>query len=106
MPEENKGNGDNGKPVGLLDRLKTGVKEDLVSLKTDLPAKAKEQVEILKKPTKTQLFTSIFRHKHDETLRNRALGVFSYVFLHLHSFNLLQHMFVFSLNCTLCHCPL
>src|SRR2546426_755770 len=84
MAEENKGNGNNGKSVGLLDRVKTGVKEDLASLTTDLPAKAKEQVEILKKPTKTQLFTSIFRHKHDDTPRNRALGVLSNVFLHLH----------------------
>jgi len=84
MPEENKGNGKNGKPDGLLGRIKTGVKEDLESLKTDLPAKAKEQIEILSKPTKTQVYTSIFRHKHDETPRNRALGVLSNVFLHLH----------------------
>src|SRR5260370_7729783 len=84
MPDENKGNGKNGKTVGLVERLKTGVKEDLESLKTDLPAKAKEQVEILSKPTKTQVYTSIFRHKHDETPRNRALGVLSNVFLHLH----------------------
>jgi len=61
----------------LVERLKTGVKEDLESLKTDLPAKAKEQVELLKKPTKTQVYTSIFRHKHDDTPRNRALGVLS-----------------------------
>jgi len=27
---------------------------------------------------------SIFRHKHDDTPRNRALGVLSNVFLHLH----------------------
>ena len=75
MPEENKANGNNGKSAGLLTRVTTGVKEDLDALKTDLPAKAKEQIEILSKPTKTQLFTSIFRHKHDETPRNRALGV-------------------------------
>ena len=54
------------------------------SLKTDLPAKAKEQIEGLKDPTKTQVYTSIFRHKHDDTPRNRALGVLSNVFLHLH----------------------
>ncbi len=54
------------------------------SLRTDLPAKAKEQVDLLKDPTKTQVFTSIFRHKHDDTPRNRALGVLSNVFLHLH----------------------
>src|SRR5216110_2020019 len=84
MPEEKTPNGKNGKSVGLVDRLKAGVKEDLQSLKTDMPAKAKEQVELLKKPTKTQVFTSIFRHKHDDTPRNRALGVLSNVFLHLH----------------------
>jgi quinol-cytochrome oxidoreductase complex cytochrome b subunit len=86
MAEENKGNGNgkNGKSTGLLERVTAGVKEDLQSLKTDLPAKAKEQVEILSKPTKTQIFTSIFRHKHDDTPRNRALGVLSNVFLHLH----------------------
>src|SRR5437667_6974478 len=71
--------GKNGK-VGLLDK----VKEDVRSLKKDLPAKAKETVEGLKDPTKTQIFTSIFRHKHDDTPRNRALGVLSNVFLHLH----------------------
>jgi len=74
MPEEKTPNGKNGKSVGLVDRLKAGVKEDLQSLKTDMPAKAKEQVELLKKPSKTQVFTSIFRHKHDDTPRNRAIG--------------------------------
>src|ERR1700737_1171173 len=84
MPDEKDSNGKNGKSVGLVDRIKTGVKEDLQSLKTDLPAKAKEQVEGLKNPTKTQLYTSLFRHKHDDPPRNRALGVLSNVFLHLH----------------------
>ncbi len=84
MPEEKTTNGKNDKSVGLVDRLKAGVKEDLESLRTDLPAKAREQVELLKKPSKTQVFTSIFRHKHDDTPRNRALGVLSNVFLHLH----------------------
>ena len=64
--------------------MKAGVKEDVQSLKTDMPAKAKEQIEGLKDPTKTQVYTSIFRHKHDDTPRNRALGVLSNVFLHLH----------------------
>src|SRR5260370_36017321 len=84
MPDENKGNGKNGESLGLVESLKAGVKEDLQSLKTDLPEKAKEQVELLSKPTKTQVYTSIFRHKHDDTPRNRALGVLSNVFLHLH----------------------
>src|SRR5258708_26263285 len=84
MPEENKGNGKNGKTLGLVGRFIAAIKEALLSLKSDLPEKAKEQVEILKKPTKTKVFTSIFRHKHDDTPRNRALGVLSNVFLHLH----------------------
>ena len=84
MPEEKNANSKNGKSLGLIERVTTGVKEDIDSLKTDLPAKAKEQVEALKSPTKTQVYTSIFRHKHDETPRNRALGVLSNVFLHLH----------------------
>ena len=83
MPEEN-GNGKNGKTTGLLERLKSALQEDVQSFKTDLPAKAKEQVEGLKQPTKTDLYKSIFRHKHDDTPRNRALGVLSNVFLHLH----------------------
>src|SRR5881296_1987332 len=83
MPEEN-GNGTNGKQVGILDKVKTSIKEDVQALKTDIPAKAKDQIEGLKDPTKTQVYTSIFRHKHDDTPRNRALGVLSNVFLHLH----------------------
>ena len=85
------GSGDgsqNGGGVKLLSKMRTkvlaGVKEDVQSLKVDLPAKAKEQVELVKDPTKTQVYTSIFRHKHDDTPRNRALGVLSNVFLHLH----------------------
>ena len=77
MADEN--NGKNGK-VGLVDR----VKDDIQAMKVDIPAKAKEQIEGLKDPTKTQVYTSIFRHKHDDTPRNRALGVLSNVFLHLH----------------------
>src|SRR5947199_9814244 len=85
MAEENKnGKNGNGTRVGLLERVKAGVKEDVSALKTDLPVKAKEQIEGLKDPTKTQVYTSIFRNKHDDTPRNRALGVLSNVFLHLH----------------------
>ena len=54
MPDEKNSNGKNGKTVGIVDRIK----EDLNSLKTDFPAKAKEQIEGLKNPTKTQLYTA------------------------------------------------
>ena len=84
MPEEKTPNEKSDKPLGLVARFIAAIKEAFVSLKSDLPEKAKEQVEILKKPTKTQVYTSIFRHKHDDTPRNRALGVLSNVFLHLH----------------------
>src|SRR5450432_2410498 len=91
MADENNPNGGNGSSnsgksgkVGLVERVSTGVKEDIHALKTDIPTKAKEQIEGLKDPTKTQVYTSIFRHKHDDTPRNRALGVLSNVFLHLH----------------------
>src|SRR5690349_9836563 len=83
MPDKENGTNGNGNRVRLLERVKAGVKEDVQSLKTDIPAKAKEQIEGLKDPTKTQVYTSIFRHKHDDTPRNRALGVLSNVFLHL-----------------------
>ena len=36
--------GKNGK-VGLVERVSTGVKDDIQALKTDIPAKAKEQIE-------------------------------------------------------------
>jgi quinol-cytochrome oxidoreductase complex cytochrome b subunit len=49
-----------------------------------LKGKAKEDLESLKTPEKTALFKSIFRVKHDDSSRNRALGVLSNVFLHLH----------------------
>src|SRR6476661_1936157 len=84
MPDEKNASGKNGKTTGVVERITSGVKDDIESLRLDLPAKAKEQVDILKAPTKTQLYTSIFRHKHDDTPRNRALGVLSNVFLHLH----------------------
>src|SRR5499433_1477002 len=86
MADENNANGGNGKngKVGLVERATTTVREDIQALKVDIPTKAKEQIEGLKDPTKTQVYTSIFRHKHDDTPRNRALGVLSNVFLHLH----------------------
>src|SRR6266849_5901780 len=76
MPEENGGN----KRTGLLDK----VQEDAKAFKEFLQKKGKEELEGLKEPEKTQLFRSIFRVKHDETPRNRALSVLTNVFFHLH----------------------
>src|SRR5215472_12607792 len=75
MPED-KENGKNGGRVGLVDR----VKDDVQSLKTEIPAKAKEQIEGLKDPTKTQVYTSIFRHKHDHTPQTRPGRAFQRLF--------------------------
>ena len=36
------GNGKNGAKVGLLEKVTTGVKDDIQALKTDIPTKAKE----------------------------------------------------------------
>ncbi len=46
--------------------------------------KAKEDFEALKKPEKTPLYKSMFRVKHDESERSRALSVLTNVFFHLH----------------------
>ncbi|MBI3669068.1 MAG: hypothetical protein HY237_04725, partial [Acidobacteria bacterium] len=76
MPEENGGS----KRAGLLEK----VQEDAKALKGILKEKGKEELESLKEPEKTQLYRSIFRVKHDDTPRNRALGVLTNVFFHLH----------------------
>ena len=44
MADENNSNGKNGK-VGLVEQVTTTVKEDIQALKTDIPTKAKEQIE-------------------------------------------------------------
>lgn len=64
------------KSPGLAEKIREGVKA--------LRPKVEEQVEGLKKPEKTQLFKSIFRVKHDDSERARALGVLTNVFFHLH----------------------
>ncbi len=70
-----RGNGRGGL-AGLIEKAKAGTKL--------LTERVREDVQALKQPQKTQLFKSIFRVKHDETPRSRALGVLSNVFLHLH----------------------
>lgn len=46
--------------------------------------KAQMDLKALQAPTKTEVYKSIFRVKHDQTARSRTLGVLSNVFLHLH----------------------
>jgi quinol-cytochrome oxidoreductase complex cytochrome b subunit len=53
-------------------------------LLTKLRAKAKSPSELGEEFKKTQVWTSIFRHKLDDSHRNRSLAVLSNVFLHLH----------------------
>jgi len=76
MPETN-GNDKKGL-AGLLD------KDQLKANLTALKEKALEDAKALQQPTKTDLYKSIYRVKHDETPRSRALGVLTNVFLHLH----------------------
>src|SRR5271166_4929213 len=78
MPEENGGSKNN--KTSVLEK----VQADAAALRETLKEKTKQQVEGLKEPEKTQLYRSMFRVKHDDTPRNRALGVLSNVFLHLH----------------------
>jgi len=76
MPEEK---GSNNK-TGVLEKAK----ESAAALRKTLEEKSKQQMVELKEPEKTQLYRSIFRVKHDEEPRNRALSVLSNVFFHLH----------------------
>jgi quinol-cytochrome oxidoreductase complex cytochrome b subunit len=62
----------------------TALLEDVQADVKVLREKAKEDLESLKKPAKTQLYKSIFRVKHDESERSRALSVLTNVFFHLH----------------------
>src|SRR6201988_3050240 len=80
MPEENGGNGTNGKKTGVIDK----VQESATALRETLKQKSKQQIDELKEPEKTQLYRSMFRVKHDDEPRNRALSVLSNVFFHLH----------------------
>ena len=62
----------------------TALLEDVQRDVKVLREKAKEDLESLKKPTKTQLYKSMFRVKHDDSDRSRALSVLTNVFFHLH----------------------
>src|SRR5260370_800247 len=76
MPEDNGAK----KGLGILEEIR----EDAKALPKVLKERAKEELEGVKAPEKTQLFRSIFRVKHDDTPRNRALSVLTNVFFHLH----------------------
>jgi hypothetical protein len=77
MPEEN---GGGKEKTSVLEK----VQADAAALRDTLKEKAKQQADGLKEPEKTQLYRSMFRVKHDDEPRNRALSVLSNVFFHLH----------------------
>lgn len=80
MAEENGRKEGPSAGVGLLESVREKTKQ---ATQTILQ-KAKEDLQTLKEPEKTQLWRSIFRVKHDDTPRNRALSVLTNVFFHLH----------------------
>ncbi|MBI4462621.1 MAG: cytochrome b N-terminal domain-containing protein [Acidobacteria bacterium] len=75
MSEEKNERGRN-RLTALLDNIQEKTKV--------LKEKVRGEAESLKDPQKTQLWRSMFRVKHDEQPRNRALGVLTNVFFHLH----------------------
>jgi quinol-cytochrome oxidoreductase complex cytochrome b subunit len=58
--------------------------EDIAAQARQLQGKVREDLQALKEPQKTQVYKSVFRVKHDESVRSRALGILTNVFLHLH----------------------
>ena len=75
-----------GKPAAVPESNGNGTRTLLgVTIDPDeIKKKAQVDLEALKQPTKTEVYKSIFRVKHDQTARSRTLGVLSNVFLHLH----------------------
>src|SRR5271156_1711247 len=71
MPEEN---GGGKEKTSVLEK----VQADAAALRETLKEKTKQQVDGLKEPEKTQLYRSMFRVKHDDEPRNRALSVLSF----------------------------
>jgi len=72
--------GESGRKQGVLEDIKEKTRE----LGETLKVKAREQAEELKKPEETQLYRAIFRIKHNEEPRNRALSTLNNLFFHIH----------------------
>ena len=72
--------GANGRKPGVLEDIKDKTRE----LGETLKVKARQQAEELKKPEETQLYRSIFRIKHNDEPRNRALSTLNNLFFHIH----------------------
>ncbi len=72
--------GESGRKQGVLEDIKEKTRE----LGETLKVKAREQAEELKKPEETQLYRAIFRIKHNDEPRNRALSTLNNLFFHIH----------------------
>ncbi|HET6199329.1 MAG: cytochrome b N-terminal domain-containing protein [Candidatus Acidiferrales bacterium] len=72
--------GESGRKPGVLEDIKDKTRE----LGETLKVKAREQAEDLKKPEDTQLYRAIFRVKHNDEPRNRALSTLNNLFFHIH----------------------
>jgi quinol-cytochrome oxidoreductase complex cytochrome b subunit len=73
------------KSEGRGQKARAKIKEDLELLKQKASKESiKGEIENLKEPTRTQIYKSMFRVKHEPTPRSRSLGVLTNVFLHLH----------------------
>src|SRR5499425_1774265 len=65
--------------------FKENVREEIDLLKKKVEKESVlAELEELKDPTRTQIYKSMFRVKHEPTARSRSLGVLTNVFLHLH----------------------
>ena len=65
--------------------FKDNVKEEIELLKKKVQKESVlQEIDDLKDPTKSQIYKSMFRVKHEPTPRSRSLGVLTNVFLHLH----------------------
>src|SRR5438105_8599983 len=65
--------------------FKENVKQEIDLLKKKVQqVSVLQELEELKDPTKSQIYKSMFRVKHEPTPRARSLGVLTNVFLHLH----------------------
>ena len=72
--------GENGRKPGVLEEHK---RQDPVSWRNS-ESQGSRAGEELKKPEETQLYRSIFRIKHNEEPRNRALSTLNNLFFHIH----------------------
>src|SRR5438552_17289898 len=84
MADQKSDNGGKGAPVPPGGKGPAVYEKWLKEQIQNLKGRVKEEGESLKRPEKTQLFKSMFRVKHDDSDRSRALGVLSNVFFHLH----------------------